>query len=168
VGPQIEFRDQTFGPQRTLRSEFETEIWRLSYSYAFVDNPRHRATAQVGMHYLRLAASLNGVEAANSAEASANAPLPVIGATYAYRFSPRWMLELRGQIFRLEIGDIDGSIDNFSAVVGVAALRSMSLFAGYNYYRVDVSLSKPHWDGATKVDYQGPWVGFVVGFGGES
>ena len=78
------------------------------------------------------------------------------------------MLELRGQIFRLEVGDFDGSIDNFSAVVGVAALRSVSVFAGYNYYRLDVGLSKPHWNGDTKVDYKGPWVGFVVGFGGES
>ena len=164
----IQFRNQTFDRQTTLESSLDTEIWRLSYSYAFVDEPRHRATVQLGMHFVRLAANLNRVEGTNSAEASADAPLPVLGVGYAYRISPRWMFELRGQVFRLKVDDIDGRIDNFSAVVGLEALRTVSVFAGYNYYLMDVSISKPRWDGGAELEYKGPWVGFVIGFGGES
>jgi len=163
----IDFLDEVFAPQTVLASSLDTEIWQLSYEYAFLDQSRHRATAQVGLHYVRLSAHLGRSAGTRSATASADAPLPVIGLGYAYRISPRWLLETRAQLFRLQFDDMDGSIDNFSAVIGVAPLRSVNVFAGYNYYRMNVNISKRLWNGESNLDYQGPWVGFVVGFGGD-
>jgi hypothetical protein len=163
----IDFLDEVFAPQTVIESSLDTEIWRLSYEYAFVDQPRHRATAQAGLHYVRMAAHLARSAGTRSAVASADAPLPVIGLGYAYRFSPRWMFEARAQLFRLQFDDMDGSIDNFSAAIGVAPLRSLNVLAGYNYYRINVDISKRFWNGESNLDYQGPWLGFVVGFGGD-
>ncbi len=163
----VEFGGDRFDRQAMIESSFDIEIWRLSYAYAFLDRPRHRATAQIGMHFARLDASLNRATGARRASASADAPLPVIGIGYAYRISPRWMLDLRGQIFRLRIDEIDGSIDNFSAAVAVAPLRTINLFAGYNYYRIDADITKRLWNGQAKVDFKGPWLGVTVGFGGD-
>jgi hypothetical protein len=146
----------------------------LSYSYAFADTPRQRATVQVGLHYPRLdirvsrASGTNILGETNSAEAKAQSPLPVIGMGYAYRISPRWMVDLEGQIFRLKVNDMSGSINNLSAVVAVSVLRNTNLFLGYNYYAMDVEISKQLWNGQGRLDYQGPWAGIVVGFGGGS
>jgi hypothetical protein len=163
----VSFRDSDFVPASTLTTSMDSEIWRLSYSYAFVDTPRHRAVAQFGLHYARLGIDLSGRRIDDSAHASTNAPLPVLGLDYAYRISPRWMVEMRAQIFRLQVEDVDGRIDNFSALVAFAPLRTVHLFAGYNYYLLDVDLTKRFWRGEAKLDYQGPWAGFVVGFGGK-
>jgi hypothetical protein len=165
VSADFEFAEQLFARQTTVHTSFDTRIWRLSYSFAFVDSERHRATAQVGFHYAQLDTNINRTAGTQEGEASADAPLPVVGFSYAYRFSPRWMAEVSGQIFRLEVDDVDGRIDNFSAVVGVGVLENVSIFGGYTYYLMDVDISKRLWTGETKLDYQGPWVGFVVGFG---
>jgi len=162
----IDFRDQTYERSTTLESTFDTEIWRLSYAYAFLDSPRHRATAQIGLHFPRIAIHLSRTEGTRNADAKADTPLPVIGLSYTYGFSPRWMLDLRGQIFRLQLDDIDGSIDNFSAALAFAALQNVSIFAGYNYYKMNVDISKRFWNGESQFDYQGLWVGTVIAFGG--
>jgi hypothetical protein len=47
-------------------------------------------------------------------------------------------------------------------------LRNTNLFLGYNYYAMDVEISKQLWTGQGRLDYQGPWAGIVVGFGGGS
>jgi len=167
LAADIDFGGEFFDRQTTIASSFDTQVWRLSYSYAFLDNPRHRATAQIGIHYASIDAKINREQGTRSGHASADAPLPVLGLGYAYRFSPRWLLEVRGQIFRLRIEDVDGSIDNFSAVVGVLPLQSLSVFAGYTYYRMDADISKRFWEGEAKFDYQGPWLGFAVGFGSK-
>src|SRR6185312_5185509 len=124
----IDFLDEVFAPQTVLASSLDTEIWQLSYEYAFLDQSRHRATAQVGLHYVRLSAHLGRSAGTRSATASADAT---------------------------------------PAVIGVAPLRSVNVFAGYNYYRMNVNISKRLWNGESNLDYQGPWVGFVVGFGGD-
>jgi hypothetical protein len=166
ITTSIDFIDELFAPQTVVETSLDTQIWRLSYEYAFMDQPHHRATVQVGLHYVRLAAELARSAGTRSAVASAKAPLPVLGLGYAYRFSPRWMFETRAQFFRLQFDDMDGSIDNFSAVVAAAPFRTVNVFAGYNYYRMNVDISKQLWDGESKLDYKGPWLGFVVGFGG--
>lgn len=162
----IDFLDQTYERSTTLESSFDTEIWRLSYSYAFLDSQRHRATAQAGLHLPRIAVHLSRVEGTRNADANADTPLPVFGLSYTYRLSPRWMFDLRGQIFRLQLDDIDGSIDNFSAAVAVAAVQNVTIFAGYNYYKLKADISKRFWNGQANFDYQGPWVGTVIAFGG--
>jgi hypothetical protein len=166
LSADIDFLNQTFERSTTLESSFDTEIWRVSYAYAFLDSAQHRATAQVGLHWPRIAMHLSRTEGTRNADASADGPLPVLGLTYTYRFSPRWMFDVRGQIFRLQMDDIDGSMDNFSAALAVAALQNVTIFAGYNYYKLKADVSKRFWNGQANFDYQGPWVGTVIAFGG--
>jgi hypothetical protein len=166
LSADIEFRDQIYERSTTLESSFDTEIWRLSYAYAFLDTPRHRATAQIGLHFPRIAIHLSRTEGTRNADAKSDTPLPVLGLSYTYGLSPRWMLDLRGQIFRLQMDDLDGSIDNFSAAIAFAAVQSCTLFAGYNYYKMSVDISKRFWNGESRFDYQGPWLGAVISFGG--
>jgi len=163
----IDFAEEIFERQTTVHTSFDTRIWRLSYSFAFLDTDRQRATLLLGLHYPELEVDIARTAGTRTARASADAPLPVVGATYAYRFSPRWMGQVTAQIFRLEVDDMDGRIDNFSAIVAVAPFRNTSVFGGYTYYLMDVDISKRMWTGETKLDYRGPWIGVVVGFGGE-
>jgi hypothetical protein len=39
---------------------------------------------------------------------------------------------------------------------------------GYNYYLLDVDLSRRFWDGEVKLDFKGPWIGMIAGFGGSA
>ena len=83
-----------------------------------------------------------------------------------YVGSPRWMFDVRGQMFRLRVDEVEGSIDNYSAAVVLAAATNLAIFAGYNYYKMNVDLSKRFWHGESQFNYQGLWVGTLIAFGG--
>lgn len=162
----INVGDQTFTAQATLNTYFDTEVVRFSYGYAFVSNDKHLLLGQFGAHYTRVGAGLSlSNDRSVSAEADSDIPLPVFGVVYNYNITPSLSLNLRGQIFRLEIEGIDGSLDNLSASLSYAFTPHFSLLGGYNYYAIDVDADTDHWNGSFDFGYRGPWLGLSYGFG---
>jgi hypothetical protein len=162
----ISFENRTFEITSTLDSFFDTELVRLSYGYAFIDSERHLLLGQLGVHYTRVTAGLERRALADvRVEADTDVPLPVIGLVYDFRFTDRLRLDLRGQIFRLEFEGIDGALNNFSATLDYAFTPRWALFAGYNYYSIDVDADADDWNGAFDFTYRGPWAGLRIGFG---
>jgi hypothetical protein len=165
IGRNINFRDQTFAFQTDVHSHFETEVVRLSYGYAFIADDRQRLTGQFGVHYTKVKAGLDVAAGSVRAEADSDVPLPVIGIGYERRLGDRFLFDASGQIFRLNFDDLDGSLDNVFANFYWAPARQLSVFVGYNYYRINVDVRKEHWNGSFNFRYKGPWAGVLVGFG---
>ncbi len=162
----IDVGDQTFTAQATLNTYFNTEVFRLSYGYAFVSSEKHLLLGQIGAHYTRVGAGLRlSNDRAVSAEADSDIPLPVLGLVYNYHITPKFSLNLRGQIFRLEFDDIDGALDNLSASLSYGFTEHFSVFGGFNYYSMDIDTEQDHWNGSFDFGYQGPWLGLTYGFG---
>lgn len=160
------FKDQDFSAQTTIDTYFDTEVFRISYGYSFIDSDRQRLLGQIGAHYTKVAAGIRrDAVGAIGEEASSDVPLPVLGLVYDYRFTPRFSVDLRAQIFRLNYEDIDGSLDNLSASLQYAFTPKVAVFAGYNYYSIDVDANRAHWRGSFDFGYKGPWAGVTVGFG---
>jgi hypothetical protein len=161
----INWKDQTYTRSTSIDTIFDTKVLRFSYGYAFIHDDHQRLMGQFGIHYTKVTAGLGGGPNAQRVEADTNVPLPVIGLAYDYSFTPKWSLSARGQIFRLNYEGIDGSLDNASLNVQYSFNQRFALFGGYNYYSIDVSTRKDHWNGAFEFDYYGPWLGIVAGFG---
>ncbi|HKE96311.1 MAG TPA: hypothetical protein VKB34_18520 [Povalibacter sp.] len=162
----INFRDQTFTRQSDLNSFFNTEVYRISYGYAFIQNDKHLLLGQVGAHWTKVSAGvrLEGNREV-SGDASSSVPLPVFGLAYDYMITPKLRLDLRAQIFRLSFEGIDGSIDNLSASLAYGFTPSLGAFLGYNYYSIDVDADRDNWNGSFSFGYKGPWLGVMWGFG---
>lgn len=165
IDENINYSDQSFPIQTAVHSLFRTEVVRLSYGYAFINDERQRLMAQFGVHYTRVKGELDSLGGSVRAEADTNVPLPVIGIAYQRRLGEQFGFDVTAQIFRLEIDDIKGSLNNGAINFYWGPWQHCSLFAGYNYYRMDVSSQQEHWHGAFKFSYMGPWAGIVVGFG---
>jgi hypothetical protein len=165
IARDINFRDQTFPVEGTVHTLFETDVLRLSYGYAFIADDRQRLMGQFGVHYTRVKTGLDSANDSVRAEADSNVPLPVIGIAYQRRLGDKFAFDVTAQIFRLEFEGISGSLDNAAANFYWAPWQHFSIFAGYNYYKMDVDARKDHWDGSFEFGYKGPWAGVVVGFG---
>ncbi|HEY5809704.1 MAG TPA: hypothetical protein VIT67_17135 [Povalibacter sp.] len=163
----IDFNDQTFSRQTTLNSFFDTEVIRFSYGYAFISNDKHVLTGQIGAHYTRISAGLRlaGNTASVTEDASSDVPLPVLGLAYNYRITPAVRLDLRAQVFRLSVEDVDGALNNISASLQYAFTPRIAAFVGYNYYTLDLDSKSDHWNGSFDFGYKGPWLGVTAGFG---
>ena len=166
IDVDIDFGDQDYAAQLNLNTFFDTEVIRLSYGYALISNDRHRLLAQFGAHFTKVSVGMRlSSDREVSAEASSDVPLPVLGLDYSYSMTPRLRLDLRAQMFRLEFDDTDGALDNLTASVAYAFAPQVTAFAGYNYYSMNVDTADDHWNGSFDFSYQGPWIGFAVGFG---
>jgi carbonic anhydrase len=134
-----------------VESSLDTEIWRLSYSDALVDEPRHRATVQVGMHFVRLAANLNRVEGTNSAEAfnarvagnianddiigSMEFACKVAGAKVVVVMGHTSCGAIKGAIDNVQLGNLTGLLARIRPVV--SATRYQGERSAKNYDFVD-------------------------------
>lgn len=165
IAQDINFDGQTYPFQTSISSLFETNVLRLSYGYAFIADDHQRLLAQIGVHYTRVKAGLDSTTGSIRAEADSNVPLPVLGLAYHRRLGEHFGFDVTGQLFRLEIDDISGSLNNAAANVYWAPWQHCSFFVGYNYYEMNVDAKKEHWNGSFDFGYKGPWAGIVVGFG---
>lgn len=162
---EINFRDQTFPVATTVDSLFETDVLRLSYGYAFIDDDRQRLLGQFGVHYTKVTAGLDRVGGSVRVEAKSDVPLPVIGLAYQRRLGDHFAFDVAAQIFRLKFEGIDGSLDNATANFYWGPTQHVSMFVGYNYYKMDVDADMDKWHGSFAFSYKGPWAGVRVGFG---
>lgn len=165
IGRDIDFRDQTYPVSATVHSLFETDVLRLSYGYAFIADDRQRLLGQFGVHYTKVTAGLDREGGSIRAEADSDVPLPVLGIAYERRLSDHFSFDVRAQIFRLEFEGIDGSLDNAALNFYWNPARHFSIYAGYNYYNIDVDSRQDQWNGSFDFSYAGPWAGVLVGFG---
>ena len=165
VDRDIEFRDQTFPVSSAIHSLFETDVLRLSYGYAFIADDRQRLLGQFGVHYTKVTAGLDREGGSIRAEADTDVPLPVLGIAYERRLGEHFAFDVRAQIFRLEFEGIDGALDNAAINFYWAPARHVSMFVGYNYYKMDVDAEEDNWHGSFEFGYEGPWAGVLVGFG---
>jgi hypothetical protein len=80
-----------------------------------------------------------------------------------WRIAKRHFLDV--EFFRLDVDDVNGAINNFWGNVQYAFNPRIAVFAGYNYYSMDVDLDKDRWHGTLNFSYSGPWLGLTLGFG---
>ncbi len=69
------------------------------------------------------------------------APLPVLGLSGSWEFAPKWSLYGRLQIFRLEVGDYDGSIDHLAIRLEHQTFRHVGFGLGYDFFELDIDIS---------------------------
>ena len=156
----------------SANGRFGFEIIEAAYEYAFVKSRDFELAGSLGLHHTSLEASLTAeVESGDEqgmvdrgGSASVNAPLPVIGARTLWRFHESLYLDFMGQAFYLSIDDYDGSILNLRATVTWQPKALLGLGLGYDWFRVNVDVDRPNFEGSLGWTYRGPQVFFSVSF----
>lgn len=153
----IEYGDTLFPFESEVSSFFNTDIFRVGYSYSFFQDQTRELAVGVGFHITDLAAGISDEE--DSSEFSdVTAPLPVLGIEGGWAFAPKWVLYGRLQIFRLEVGDFDGSIDHLAIRLEHQTFRHVGFGLGYDYFELDVDIDDSDWRGFANYQFDGPTV----------
>jgi hypothetical protein len=160
---EIRFGDEVFPIGADIRSSFTTEVTRLGYSYRIVRNRDWGLAVGAGLHVTRLRTTLTEVAFDNinvaigaTEIAGVTAPLPVIGFGGARRLGKKWALLARGQVFSVEIDDIDGTITHGALYFEHDTLDRFGFGFGYDWFVVDIKTEEDFWRGRAKVHFDGP------------
>ncbi|MCZ8135681.1 MAG: hypothetical protein O9266_05205 [Porphyrobacter sp.] len=147
----IEVEDVVYPVGAQVKSDFETDVFRLSFGYRFVKKDNWELAAMVGAHLTDFAfrvvgeASV-GTEQRTEVESGRTvlAPLPVVGLQAKYR-PAKWLeLRARGDVFDIEVGAYDGRLVNLEASATAAITGNLAAGVAFRTtdYRVRVNANR--------------------------
>ncbi len=159
-----------------LSTSYDTNLARLTYAYSIIRNERSDLQIKGGLHIASLAVKVKlagavcgpmtdpiappGCPAASSGDEneSVTAPLPHLGISYTYAFTPTVGMNLGVKGFAIEIDNIDGSIIEIDADVAWQPFKHIGFGAGARYFKTEVDSKGSRLDGNIKFEYFGPSV----------
>lgn len=159
----IDFDDVTFAASTNLSSRFDTDIYRLTIGYAFIRNEQMEVRVDGGLHATNFDLELSGQIAVGEDSFSSQtrkkdflAPLPTIGVSGIYAFSPQLSVLGRVDYLSLTIDDYDGGLTNAQISLDYRAFNNVSFGIMYRYVDYDLDVDKPSWEGSFSYQYSGP------------
>ena len=161
---ELHWGEVTFPFNSTLRSSFDSDIYRIAYRWSFVHDERTELGLLLGLHYTQMKTSISTVAGTISQEASVKYPLPTFGLRGSTQIAENWRLSGFGQFLKLKIGDYDGELLNFGAGIEWAFSRDMLLGAGYDYYKYNLTSTKDDKRGEFDYRFDGPRLYFGWSF----
>ena len=165
----ITFKDTTFKLNSSVKAFFNTDIFQVTYGYAFLLNPKYEVGLSIGAHIVsaKTGIGLNTTLGNVSAEQDFGftAPLPDIGIWGGYAISEKWAINGLFNYLSLTVGNIKGSLFSYETSVTYKILNNLTATAGYMglNFKVDAENDRSH--GYIKWGYNGPSLTVNYAFG---
>ena len=161
--------DTTFEVGTNVGAGFDLSVARLFFGRIFSSGQQHEFGMGLGLHWLKFGAFIEGEAIINGESAGfrresvdANAPLPNIGAWYWYAITPRWLVTTRLDWLGATIGEYSGSLWNANAGINFQAWQNVGFGLSYQYFRINLDVDKPDWNGGADLTYRGPFISLNV------
>lgn len=168
----ITFGDTTFPVTTTVDASLETRIAELVYEYAFLKHENLELSGSIGIHSIKLGATLRGdvtspggggsVE--ESREGTVNGPLPVIGFHVLWHMGNNFYLDGLAQFFYIKFDNYDGRLYDYKVSATWFPARNVGVGVGYNAFVTRLEVEKDDFTGHLRVGYGGAMAFFTVGF----
>lgn len=159
----VEWQDKIFVEGSKVGGGFGLDILRAFVGRSFVLNERHDFGIGAGIHTLSVDAFVEGdiqIDGGGTeffrGENSASQPLPNLGAWWKYAATNRWLVHARADWISAKIDDFDGTLWNVSAGLGYQISRHFGVDFVYQYFELDVGVTKTDWNGGIEVSHSGP------------
>lgn len=167
----IQFDDVTYPFDARVESGFDSEVYRLTVGYSFIQRPGLEVGAAIGVHATDFTVSIEGEVAGNAFEAESQlrsrsvlAPLPTVDLYGTWRIGET--LEASGRIdyLPLKIDDYDGKLINAQAGVNYNITDKLALGVAYRFVEYRLGVDKERWNGRMRYELSGPAVIAQVSF----
>lgn len=148
---ELKIGDYEVGVGGRIETVFDVTIGRLTYGYNLIDTERSSLALKAGLHIagfdsvLRLSGNVSeggqpigdGVSVVDEG-ADITAPLPHVGVSWGYAFTPRFALRAQGLAFALKFDEWKGSLLDLGLDIQYHPWRIFGFGAGFRYFRATV------------------------------
>jgi hypothetical protein len=165
----IEFGEHTYPVDAEVNSYFKTAIYRFTYGYAFLVNPKYELGVMIGAHILKtdVGISLKGetAQVGYKDDFGFTAPLPDFGIWGGYAISDRFAFNGSVSYLALKIDNVSGKIISYNLSFMYKALENLDVSMGYTGLNFKVDVVKDNLAGYLKWGYNGPMLTASYCFG---
>jgi hypothetical protein len=164
ISGEIRFGDQVFPVSSDVNSQFDSDVWRLTYGWSFYREGGNELSFLLGLHTTKFSTKLETASGAIAEAAERTIPLPTIGIQGSWELGPSWRINGAVQVFSLEYDDYEGSFTTGSVAAEYRINRNLAVGAGYtmNDYNLDVTKGKAR--GSFDYQFSGPMIYVTGGF----
>lgn len=133
----ITLGDITYTASSQVKSEFNLEVYELSYNYGFFQDDRMRLGIGGGFFVMPIEFSVSA-SSNKSRFFEVVAPLPVIGISTDFYINPKWTFSQSVDLLYIQFGDFSGSLTDINISVDYQAFERFSFGAGVNSFRLNI------------------------------
>ena len=139
----------------TVDSLWDWKVYAVSYTWSFLQTNKYEVGLNIGAQITDIAIGIRTFGGAVEEFEAVTAPLPVLGFTGAYAFTPKLILRSNVGGFYLAIDDFEGSLVNFDLDLEYNMWKYMGFGIGYNFFRLDLDIEADNFNGSAKYQYNG-------------
>ncbi|MEX0635292.1 MAG: hypothetical protein WD135_00885 [Ferruginibacter sp.] len=169
ITEDINFGEDTYPANTSIGAFFKTDIYRFSYGYSVIQQPKFEVGFLIGAHIINsktgLSAIGNNIGISLENDFGFTAPLPDLGIWGGYTFSKRFAVNAEVNYLALKVGDIGGRILGGSLSFLYRVTKQFDLGLGYTGLNFNIDVTKPKLSGSFKWGYNGPSLTAHYSFG---
>ena len=143
LGQDIEWGGNDIFKGQTVDSEVKFDVYKLNYQYSVYHNDKVELGASVGLHIMRIFASINAAGITGAQSEAVTAPLPEFGLFADYNFTPRFSAFYNYQWFFINYQDkVRGGLQDFLFGLEYRVFRNVALGVAYNRFALNAKIQK--------------------------
>ncbi|CAD7725458.1 hypothetical protein LMG31886_37450 [Xanthomonas hydrangeae] len=154
-----------------IKGELKYQVATLVYDYSVIDSPEFSLGLQLGAEYAKVEANayadLGSVFSDDVLNEKADGVAPVVGIRFTARPSEHWLFNVQGQYLNTSWGnfdDYDGDLSRANAIAEYRFTKNFGLFAGYDWFKLDVDQRGSDGLIGLKQEFKGPVAGVTLAF----
>ena len=157
IGRKITIGDQDYLLGDVVQTSWKWKVYVASYTWSFLQTDKYEVGLTLGAHVTRVALGFTSLQKnlGQVETGSYTAPLPVVGLTGAYAFTPKLILKSDLGIFALKINEYKGAQANFDLDLEYNAWKYMGFGIGYNFYTLNLEVDAGNFKGEADYMYHG-------------
>lgn len=162
IDREFEWQDAVYQVNGTVDTRFSWRVIPVSYSYSFYKSGDLELAASVGVHFLRMSATVTGDAMVNGSlvqghteSTKTDGPFPLVGLLADYQFAPGVIGGVSVQWLSLSVGDYSGSLTDAKAYIEYYFTRNVGVGLAYNYFDFSGKVRNEPWTAALSNSYGG-------------
>ena len=167
----LQINDTTIGVGAPMNSKIDFNLGRLTYGYSIIRDNRFDLSFLVGAHVATVKATVtsagnvtvNGVPLVGRSRTDSSStltfPLPHLGGSLSYEFTPRLAGQLTLLAFALDLGDYSGSLIETDALMVYQLSKHFGIGGGLKYFNLNLQANS---SGGGNVEYDYEFFGPTI------
>jgi len=171
LGETVSYGDFTVPAGSFVKGELKYQVASLVYDYSVVDTPEFSVGLQIGAEWAKVEANayadLGDLYTGTFADEKEDGYAPVVGLRFTAQPSEHWLFNVQGQYMNTswgDFGDYDGDLTRANAIAEYRFTRNFGIFAGYDWFKLDVDRSGSDGSIGLKQEFKGPVAGVTFAF----
>lgn len=171
LGETVSYGDFTVPAGSFVKGELKYQVASLVYDYSVVDTPEFSVGLQIGAEWARVEANayadLGDLYTGTFADEKEDGYAPVVGLRFTAQPTEHWLFNVQGQYMNTDwgdFGDYDGDLSRANAIAEYRFTKNFGIFAGYDWFKLDVDRSGSDGNIGLKQEFKGPVAGVTFAF----